>query len=85
MDEPFPEMLRELHDAELIGAVRALRRAARRRRDTGARDWSDFDQRMRYIAHLFRAFHLHEELLGAPFTAEQVAAFSAGTVPDGDL
>jgi hypothetical protein len=85
MDEPFPEILRELHDTELLelfGRFDALPGGAI---DTGARDWSVFEQRMRYIAHLFRAFHLHEELLGAPFTAEQVAAISAGTVPDGDL
>jgi hypothetical protein len=40
---------------------------------------------MHYIAHLFRAFHLHEELLGPAFTAAQVEAFAAGIVPDGDL
>lgn len=82
MDEPFPELLRELHDPELVALLARF--------DTGvpgtaARDWSDFDQRMRYIAALFRAFHLHEELLDPPFTAEQVAAFTAGRVPDGDL
>jgi hypothetical protein len=83
MDEPFPEELSELHDAELMALFARF--------DTGvpgtaARDWSDFDQRMRYIAHLFRAYHLHEELLGPPFTAAtQVALFTAGTVPDGEL
>ncbi len=82
MSEPFPEVLRELHVADL--------EALFGRFDTGvpgtaARDWSDFDQRMRYISHLFRAFHLHDELLGMPFTAEQVARFTAGVVPDGDL
>jgi hypothetical protein len=40
---------------------------------------------MRYIANLFRAYHLHQELLGPPFTPEQVAPFASGTVPDGDL
>ena len=82
MDEPFPDLLRELHDAELVALFGRF--------DTGvpgtaARDWSDFDQRMRYIAALFRAFHVHEELLGEPFTAEQVAMFTAGRVPDGEL
>jgi hypothetical protein len=82
MDEPFPDALRELHDAELMAVFARF--------DTGvpgtaASDWSDFDQRMRYIAHLFRAYHLHEELLGPPFTPAQVALLTAGTVPDGDL
>ena len=40
---------------------------------------------MHYIAHLFRAYHLHDELLGPPFTAQQVQAFAGGTIPDGDL
>ena len=82
MDEPFPELLRDLDDAELIALFVRFDVGSP---GTAARDWSDFDQRMRYIAHLFRAFHLHEELLGEPFTPQQVAAFSAGIVPDGDL
>ncbi|MEY2517625.1 MAG: hypothetical protein QOJ89_4983 [bacterium] len=41
-------------------------------------DWSDFDQRMGYIAHLFRAYHLHDELLRTPFTAAQVELFARG-------
>ena len=82
MDEPFPEVLRELRDADLLALFARLQG---RLPGTGARDWSDFDQRMRYIAHLFRAFHLHEELLGPPFTVEQERLFAAGTVPDGDL
>jgi hypothetical protein len=53
--------------------------------DCGARDWSELDQRMHYIAHLFRAFHLHDELLGPPFTAAQVELFARGQIPDGDL
>jgi hypothetical protein len=82
MDEPFPEALRELRDADLTALFERFKGSTP---GTAASDWSDFDQRMRYIAALFRAFHLHGELLGAPFTAEQVALFTAGTVPDGEL
>jgi hypothetical protein len=35
--------------------------------------------------HLFCAFHLRAELSSPPFTPEQVASFSAGVVPDGEL
>jgi hypothetical protein len=55
------------------------------RDDCGARDWSDFHQRMHYIVHLFRAFHLDVELLSPPFTADQVASLSRGVVPGGKL
>lgn len=85
MDEPVPAALARLTDAELTELLRRFEPIAPAPDHTGARDWSDFDQRMHYIAHLFRAFHLHEELLDPPFTPAQVAAFTAGTVPDGAL
>jgi hypothetical protein len=82
MDEPFPDELRELHDTELLALFGRFDTGSP---GTAARDWSDFGQRMRYIAHLFRAYHLHKALLGEPFEPAQVALFTAGTVPDGDL
>ncbi|HUR84542.1 MAG TPA: hypothetical protein VMY78_04295 [Solirubrobacteraceae bacterium] len=85
MDEPVPPALAQLTDAELTTLLAIFEPAAGAPDITGARDWSDFHQRMHYIAHLFRAFHLHEELLGPPYTPEQVAALSRGTMPDGEL
>ena len=85
VDEPVPAALAQLTDAELTELLGRFEPKLPALHDVGARDWSDFDQRMHYIAHLFRAFHLHEELLAPPFTREQVAAFSAGTVPGGAL
>jgi hypothetical protein len=86
MDEPFPPALRDpLLDAELIALLGRFEPVAPARDDSAARDWSDLDQRMHYVAHLFRAFHLHEELLGPAFTAQQVRAIEAGAIPDGDL
>jgi len=83
LDEPVPALLRELRDPELVALF--ARFAPLAVVDDGARDWSDFDQRMRYIAHLFRAFHLHEELLEPPFSADQVRVLVAGGIPDGEL
>ena len=85
LEEPFPAALAELTDAELSALLGGFEPKLPIIDDAGARDWADFDQRMHYVAHLFRAFHLHEELLGPPFTVEQVKAFTAGTVPDGAL
>lgn len=51
----------------------------------GAQDWSDLRQRMHYIVHLFRAYAEDGSLFSQPFTDRQVAAFSAGVVPDGRL
>lgn len=83
--DPIPEVLAQLTDGELTAMFERFAAAVPGEADDAARDWSDFDQRMHYIAFLFRAYHLHEELLGPPFTPEQVVALAAGTVPDGIL
>lgn len=50
-----------------------------------ATDWCDLRQRMHYIVHLFRAYAEDRSLFSRPFTAEQVASFRAGTIPEGEL
>ena len=53
---------------------------------TAARsDWSNLHQRMHYIVHLFRVFHLSKQLSEPPFNAGQVATFSRGVIPEGEL
>ena len=52
--------------------------------DCGAKDWSVLDQRMHYIAHLFRAYHTDESLSSPPFTPAQIERFRAGELPDGE-
>ena len=51
----------------------------------GAHDWSDLDQRMHYISHLFRAYDTHADLADPPFTPAQVKLIQAGRLPDGAL
>ena len=54
-------------------------------RDSGARDWADFPDRMHFIADLFRTHHAWPPLLGAPFTEAQVEALRQNRRPSGDL
>ena len=82
LPDPYPETLRELTNPELNALV------ARFETDpdvAGARDWSNLDERMHYIVHLFRCFHERAELFNPPFTPEQVARVRAGDVPEGEL
>jgi hypothetical protein len=83
--DEFPETLREPSDAELLALLSEFEPAPPAPDDCGARDWSEFHQRMHYIAHLFRAFHSNRDLAQPPYTPEQVAAFGRGLVPDGEL
>ena len=85
LEDPYPEQLREPADAELIALLARFEPVPPARDDCGARDWSELNQRMHYIVHLFSAFHLWEDLARAPFTPDQVASFSRGVVPGGEL
>jgi hypothetical protein len=52
---------------------------------TGADDWVQLSQRMRYILELFRSRQQDHALLQPTFEPEQVAAMKAGRIPDGPL
>jgi len=85
LTDPFPNVLREPANAELIALVARFEPVPPARDDCAANDWSDLNQRMHYISHLFRAFHLDETLAKPPFTPEQIASFEGGVVPNGKL
>ena len=53
--------------------------------DVGAANWTDLDQRMRYILTLFRIRQQDTSLFAQPFTDEQRAAMFGGRVPPGPL
>ena len=83
--DAYPDVLEKPADAELIELLALYEPVAPAPDDCGATDWSDLQQRMHYIAHLFRAFHLAEDLSRPPFTAAQLQNISRGLVPDGDI
>ena len=85
LTDEYPEVLREPADAELTEFLARFEPAPPAPDDCGARDWSDLEQRMHYIVHLFSAFHLSGDLSRPPFSPEQVSSFSRGVVPDGEL
>jgi hypothetical protein len=85
LPDAYPDVLQEPADAELNELLERFEPIPPARDDCGARDWSDLDQRVHYIVHLFFAFHLREELSRPPFEADQVASFTRGIVPEGEL
>ena len=52
---------------------------------TGADDWVQLSQRMRFILEMFRSRQQDQRLLQAIFRPDQVAAMKAGRIPDGPL
>jgi hypothetical protein len=85
LTDAYPKALEKPADAELAELLARFEPVPPAPDDCGAQDWSDLQQRMHYIVHMFCAFHLSEQLSGPPFTTEQVASFRRGIVPDGEL
>ena len=85
LGDAFPEALEEPAYGELVELLARFEPVAPALDDCGARDWSDLHQRMHYITHMFRAFHLRKELSRPPFTPDQVASFSHGVIPEGEM
>ena len=85
LTDAYPEALEQPADAELVELLARFEPVPPAPDDCGALDWSDLQQRMHYIVHMFCVFHLSEQLSHAPFSPEQVTSFSRGIVPDGDI
>ena len=85
LPDEYPEALAEPVDADLIALLARFEPVPPSLDDCGARDWSDLVQRMHYIAHMFRAFHLNQQLSRPPFSPEQVTSLKRGVLPDGEL
>ena len=51
----------------------------------GAENWADLQQRMRYIARLFRCFHEEASLFEPPFSPDQCETMRMGQLPRGVL
>ena len=82
LGDAYPDALADPVDPELRELLEALDPVPA---DCGARDWSKLDQRMHYLAHLFRAMHLSERLDEPPFSDEQLASIRRARIPAGDL
>lgn len=81
----FPAELAAIAGEELAAVLKKIDPTANTPAGSGAMDWANFDQRMHYIADLFRAFQQDPALFGAPFTDAQAAAIRSGSVPPGPL
>ena len=81
----FPPDLVTVTDPDLHALLDRVDPTPDTTRGSGARDWSNLQQRISYIADLFRVFQEDESMGSPPFTPEQVAVIRAGGRPSGHL
>lgn len=82
---PYPADLKELSNPELLALLSKVDSTPDSLRQSGATDWAILDERMQYIAELFRCYHESGELFNPPFTAIQVTILKNQQIPEGEL
>jgi hypothetical protein len=85
LSRPYPESLKMLENAELQHLLASIDPTVNSHLEDDAEDWSDLQQRLRFIADLFRSYQESKELFEAAFTAEQLKLIRTGGIPDGSL
>ena len=81
----FPAELRTITDPDLRALLGRVDPTPDTTRGSGAHDWANLDQRIHYIADLFRVHQQRDEMFSPPFTPEQVTVIEAGGRPAGRL
>jgi hypothetical protein len=81
----FPEELATATLEPLVAILARLDRTPDTLRGSAARNWGDLGDRMNFVVDFFRTRQQDAALYRPPFSDEQVAAFTAGTLPAGTL
>lgn len=81
----FPPILLHLSNPDLLALLAQIDPTPDSTRESGTEFWGDFPDRIHFIADMFRCYALTDELLGPPFSEDQIAAFRQGRIPAGRL
>jgi hypothetical protein len=77
----FPADLNDLQDPELLRILRIYGAGGVNANGSGASEWSNLSDRMRYILELFRSRQQDQALCEPPFEAAALDAIQRGAVP----
>lgn len=81
----FPDVLRTLHNAELVALVAKLDNDVDTCVGSYASDWASLEQRMNFIVDLFRTRQRSLDLFESPFEYDQRLQMEAERIPHGRL
>jgi hypothetical protein len=81
----FPATLQQLENTELLTFLTKIDPTANSVAETGAIDWADLNERLHFIADMFRCFQQSPDLFCEAFTTEQLTVLEKGELPGGRL
>lgn len=81
----YPPSLAQPELPDLRDMLMRVDRTPDSTRGSGVVDWAALNDRMHFIAEMFRCYHENANLYEPPFTPEQVNALRSGRIPDGPL
>ncbi len=81
----FPEVLRQITSPDLCILLDQIDPTPDSLSESGAADWADLPDRLHFIVDLFRCYEETPDLLGPPFSPDQVTEIKAGRIPSGPL
>lgn len=81
----FPPVLRQLTNPDLIALLAKADPTPDSLRESGTEYWGDLDDRLHFIADMFRCYQVAEALFEPPFSTEQTKALKEGKLPNGRL
>ena len=82
---PYPENLTIISSADLQTLLKQLKPTPDAVDGAGCSDWGDLEERIHFIANLFRRYQENKDLFTAPFTIEQLSEIRTGKIPEGRL
>jgi len=81
----FPQVLEQVDNARLREMLARIDVTPNSLKKSGAKDWTNFTDRMYFIADFFRVYQEQRHLFDAPFMTQQVTLLKSGVRPDGRL
>ena len=81
----YPDHLKQLDDSDLLALLARIDPSTDNHQGDGATDWSSLNQRLHFIADLFRCYHESRNLFDEAFTSKQIEIIKSGGLPEGRL
>jgi len=81
----YPDHLKQLDNSDLLALLAQIDPSTDSHQGDGATDWSSLNQRLHFIADLFRCYHESGNLFDEAFTSNQIEIIRSGGLPEGRL